>query len=122
MTLRGSRGGKGSPFLPAIGLVLLIVAGAAAWFLSDPAYAFLRENVQNIPTQAVLRYVIAVGIFLVEILLIAALYAAFQPRPPKLATEKQLDREKQERLREREESDRRKKQMREKLRQQSRRK
>ena len=122
MAFRGSKPSKRSPFLPVIGLILLIVAGAIAWFLSDPAYGFLRDNVQGIPAQAVMRYIIAVAIFLVEILLVAAVYALFQPRTPRMVTEQELDREKQERLREREASDRRKKQMREKLREQSRRK
>lgn len=104
-------------FLPIIGLVLIVIAGAIAFFASAPAHDFLMDQFPGqIPNQDVVQYAVGGIIFLLIILFVALIYAAFQPKPEMTVTERELDREKKERERERLERKKRQKRMKERMR------
>lgn len=88
-------------FLPAIGLLLAVAIGAVSYILSDPAHQFLIDNMNDVPADKEVGYVVAVVIFIVLMLFIAMIYAAFAPKPTKLVSERQLQKEKDEMERER---------------------
>lgn len=87
-------------FLPAIGLLLIVAIGAVSYILSEPAHKFLSENMSGVPADKEVGYVVGFVIFIVLMLFIAMIYAAFAPKPPKLVSEKQLQKEKDDRERE----------------------
>lgn len=82
-----------TPFLPALGLILAVALGAISYVLSEPVHTLLIDNISNFPTQIEVQYVVAVGLFATLILLVAMIYAAFAPKPPKLVSETELKKE-----------------------------
>ena len=114
------RGGL-RPFLPAIGFILALAAGAISWVLSEPAVALLRDNIAGIPDDIAVQVVVGAAIFALLITVFAALYSAFQPKQPKGVSERDLDKEKRERAAEEAAMKRRKKEMRDKMRQRNKR-
>ncbi len=98
-----------APFLPVIGFLLAGIVAVIAFFVSDPIHQFLiRQFRGQVPTNPEVRYIIAVAVFLVLILLVAMIYAIFAPKPPKTTSEKQLEQEKREIAREKAERKKRK--------------
>jgi hypothetical protein len=104
------------PFYPVIGLFILIVFGAISYFLSRPVTELVDARTTIALEFAQLQLVIAIGIFIVLILALAAVYSVFQPKTPKGVSERDLDREKQEKMREAAAANRRKKEMQAKMR------
>lgn len=87
-------------FLPVIGLLLAVCFAVIAFFTYEPAHEFLVEQISTLPQQGdegyeEMGYVVGVGIFLILMMFAAMLYAVFAPKPPKLATEAQLKKERQ---------------------------
>jgi uncharacterized ion transporter superfamily protein YfcC len=106
--------------LPVLGLFLLGAAGAIAWVLSEPFADFLVLNLSGIPDTPEMQIVAGVIIFLVIVLLYGFLYAIFAPKPQQSVSEAQLDREKQQKLKEAQRAKKRKKEMRAKMRERNR--
>lgn len=106
--------------LPVFGFILVGAAAAIAWVLSEPLYQLIRANVAGIPDVPELQIVAGVVVFLVLVLFYGLLYSVFAPRPPKMISESELDREKQQKLKEAERAKRRKREMRNKMRQRNR--
>jgi uncharacterized membrane protein len=107
---------KWQPFLYALGFIIILVVGAASYFLSEPAFRELRLRVSGFPSQPEVRFVVAGAIFLIVIMVLSMIYAAFQPRMPRGVSEQDLDREKRERQKEMDAAKRRKKEMQAKMR------
>lgn len=98
-----------APFLPVIGFLLAGIAAVISFFVSEPIHQFLiRQFRGQIPVEPEVRYIIAVAVFLVLILFVAMIYAAFAPKPTKTTSEKELEREKHELAREKAERKKRK--------------
>lgn len=104
------------PFYPVIGLIILILFGAISYFLSRPVTELVDARTTIALEFAQLQLVIAIGIFIVLTLALAAVYSVFQPKTPKGVSERDLDREKQEKMREAAAANRRKKEMQAKMR------
>lgn len=102
-------------FLPLMGLILAAVSALFAFVLSEPAYQLVRQGFPQIPEAPEIHLVVGIIIFAAFIFLIGATYAAFAPKPLKIATEKELDRERQQKAREAAAAKRRRKEMREKM-------
>lgn len=115
-----SRQGKGTNwlkvFLPLMGLILAAISALFAFVLSGPAYQLVRQGFPQIPEAPEIHLIVGIIIFAAFIFLIGGIYAAFAPKPPKIATEKELDRERQQKIREAAAAKRRKKEMRDKMR------
>lgn len=86
-------------FLPIIGLIIIVIAGAVGWF---SAPFVLEYGGQYIPSEVTaqldeftLQVLVAVAIFFIIVAVFSAIYALFSPKPNKLVTESVL---KQERL------------------------
>lgn len=109
------------PFLPVIGLLLLLGFAALAYLVSAPIMALIVERVPNrtLPKEQ-LQLIVAIAVFVVEVLLLAAVYSVFQPKTPRGTTERELDREKKENIKEQQAANRRKKEMQAKMRAQNR--
>lgn len=106
-----------APFLPIIGLVIIVLAGGFAYLVSGPAHDFLRSQLgSQIPNEPVVQYAIAGMIFLLIVLVVGMVFAAFQPKPEMTVSERQLDKEKKEREKERLERKKRQRLMKEKMR------
>ncbi len=104
------------PFYPVLGLLILIAFGALAYFVSGPITQWV-DGVATIPLPLLqLRPIVGVGTFIVLTLLLAMVYSIFQPKTPKGVSERDLDREKQERIKEDKAMNRRKKEMQAKMR------
>lgn len=80
-------------FLPLFGLVLIIAFGAIAYVLSEPLTTLLRENVDGIPAEQEVQYVVGGVIFLVMLMLSGMMYAMFAPKPQLRVTEAELKKE-----------------------------
>lgn len=105
------------PFLPILGLLLLFVFGAIAFVLSEP----VARQIDTFVTQRALpmremQIISGIGLFIIQVLLLAMVYAIFQPKGPKGVSERELDREKREKLKEQQAANRRKKEMMAKMR------
>lgn len=105
------------PFLPLFGLLLLAVFGAVAFVLAEP----VARQVDVLVTQRALplqemTIISGIAIFIVQVFFVAMIYALFQPKGPKGVTERELDREKREMLKEQQAANRRKKEMMAKMR------
>jgi phosphotransferase system glucose/maltose/N-acetylglucosamine-specific IIC component len=105
------------PFYPVIGLLVLVIFGAIAFAVSQPITNFIDQRVTTMPLPvSQLRIIVGVGVFIVLTLLLAMTYSIFQPKTPKGVSERDLDREKQERQKEEKAAARRKKEMQAKMR------
>jgi uncharacterized BrkB/YihY/UPF0761 family membrane protein len=106
---------KLKPFLPAIGFIIIGILALLSFVVSAPVHEFLIDRFgSQIPDEPEIQYLVAGGIFLVLLMFVAMLYSITAPKPPKMVTEKELDREKRERERERLEQKKRQRAMREK--------
>ncbi len=86
-------------FLPIIGLIIIVIAGAVGWF---SAPFVLEYGGQYIPSEVTtqldeftLQVLVAVAIFFIIVAVFSAIYALFSPKTNKLVTESTL---KQERI------------------------
>ncbi|MCU0514401.1 MAG: hypothetical protein MUE40_17755 [Anaerolineae bacterium] len=106
--------------LPVVGLLLITASGIIAYILSTPVANFLRANLAAFPrenTQAV-QLAVAFAIFLILIAIFGTIYASIVPKPPKGITETELDKEKKDKLLEAERAKRRKRDMKNRMREQ----
>lgn len=91
-------------FLPLIGLFLIVAAGGIGYVLSKPLTealqtSILPDNAQDIADNfETVQAVVGVVVAIVILLFMAALYAMFAPKPTKLTSEKELQREKEAKL------------------------
>lgn len=91
-------------FLPLIGLFLIAAAGGIGFVLSGPVTQSLQTSIlasnaddiaQNYET---VQLIVGIVIAIVILLFVAMIYAMFAPKPTKLTSEKELQREKEDRL------------------------
>lgn len=106
---------------PVIGVIVIVIAGALAWFGAEPVFNWLLLNVPGIPAEPALQYVVMGVIFLLVVLLGGLFYSIVAPKPPKGISERDMDREKQRKAAEEQAAKRRKAEMRAKMRQRNRR-
>jgi len=109
-------------FLPVLGLLLLLLAGAIGFFASGPVYHILNTNTslfaQVSAPQQQMELVVGIVIGLLVVMIVSAIYAAaFAPKPSKLVSEKQMMKERQDKEAERLAKKRRQQQMRAKMKQ-----
>jgi type VI protein secretion system component VasK len=125
--MSGNYGGKYAPrkknplkpFYPVIGLLILILGGGFAYLVSPSVTSWLDLRVEGtFPPQ--MRLIVAGVIFLLIILVLGMVFSVFQPKTPKGVSEKDLDKEKQERLKEQQAAAKRRKEMQTKMRQRNR--
>ena len=90
------------PFLPAIGLILIVCFAAIAFVASEPLTEVLRENMAEVPDDEEVSYVVGFIVFLGLLLITGLLFAMFAPKPPKMVTEQELKKERQQVAREKE--------------------
>ena len=86
--------------LPLMGFIIAACSAGIAYALSFVATPFVRQRIQGLPDDDGIQIVIGLSIFLVLIALFAIMYAIFAPKPTKMISESQLDKEKKERERE----------------------
>jgi uncharacterized ion transporter superfamily protein YfcC len=86
--------------LPVMGLLLAVCAAGISFALAAPVTDAVRKNISGVPAGDTLQIAIGFGIFIVLMLVFAALYGVFAPKPTKIISEKDLDKEKK--LREKE--------------------
>jgi uncharacterized membrane protein len=100
------------PFLPLLGLLLLVIFGVVSFVLSGPVAAQVDAMVtQRALPMREMQIISGIAIFIVQVFFVAMIYAIFQPKGPKGVTERELDREKREMLKEQQAANRRKKEM-----------
>lgn len=107
------------PYYPVIGLIVMAIAAAIAYFVSTPVFEWIVPNLLNGNTQGQeLEIQIAIGVvvWLVIISVFGAMFAVFQPKTSKLVSESALKGEKDEREADRLRAQRRRKQMQQKMR------
>lgn len=91
-------------FLPLIGLFLIAAAAAVGFVLSKPATEWLRDtvlpnNYQDITDNfETVQLIVGVVVAVVILLFTAMIYAAFAPKPTKLVSERELKKEKDDKL------------------------
>ncbi len=87
------------PYYPLIGFLVGLGLLISAFVLSDPVNKVLRNNIlkSNYPfdNQTEMQYIVMGGLFVIFVLVAAMVYAVFAPKPSKLITEKQLEKEKE---------------------------
>ncbi|NJL57419.1 hypothetical protein HC928_21480 [bacterium] len=88
-----ARGTSIKAFLPVMGFLLLIVLGVMAYFLSEPVHELLMDNLDGVPADQEVRYLVGAVLFVVMTMVVGMVYAAFAPKPSKTVTESQLKRE-----------------------------
>lgn len=109
--------------LPILGILIMVVAGAIAYFASEPAYDWLRTTFPEIPNDPALQIVVGVGIFIIIVLIVALIYSiAFAKKPEYMVTEQQLSKERKQKEEEEAAARRRQKVMRDRMRESRRRK
>jgi hypothetical protein len=103
--------------LPIVGLLMIVASGVVAFILSSPVGQWLRRNIGSIGSTDARSVQLAagVGIFIIILLVYAAIYAAIVPKPPKGVSESELDKEKRERFEEEQRAKRRKREMKNKM-------
>lgn len=115
---------KKTPFkvlYPVIGLIVAAISAGLAYVASEPALAFIQQNIPSFQGDPdTLRLVVAGAIFFIFILLFGMAFAVTQPGIPKGVSEQDLDKEKQLKAKEVAEAKRRKKEMVAKMRQRNR--
>ena len=80
-------------FLPVMGLFLLVAVGAVSYVLSEPAHQAMIDNIDNIPADVEVQYLVGAVIFVVLLMFVGMVYAAFAPKPGKRVTEAEMKRE-----------------------------
>jgi len=107
--------------LPLVGLILIATAAAIAWALTDVAYDFLLSNVDGVPADSdEMRLVVGGVLFFIVVMFYSLIYAAIAPKPKATISESELDREKQQKIKEEMRRKKRQKEMKKKLKQQNR--
>ena len=97
--------------LPVMGFLLAGAVAGIAFVGAKPITAILRENVSGVPEGDGLQVAVGFGIFLTLMLIFVMFYAIFAPKPTKMISEKELDKEKKLRQREKLEQKRRRRQI-----------
>jgi len=91
-------------FLPLIGLFLIAAGAAVGYVLSKPATEWLQNTVlpnnyddiaNNFET---VQLIVGIVIAVILLLFTAMIYAAFAPKPTKLVSERELKKEKEDKL------------------------
>ena len=87
------------PYYPVIGFFLGLILLGVAFVLADPVNDMLRDSLLKdrypYDIQTEMRYIVTGGLFIIFVLVAAMIYAVFAPKPTKLVTEKQLEKEKE---------------------------
>jgi uncharacterized membrane protein len=100
--IRKAKGTTLRAFFPIIGLVLVIVFGVIAYTLAPTVTNILYDNgvIQGLSPDILERFDLISGvmIFFVMMLVTGMVYAIAAPKPKKQVTERQLDRERKERI------------------------
>ena len=91
MSTKSSSGGSNA-LLPIFGLIVLILAGAGAFFLSTPIENLLLDNVSGLPVDGTMQIIVGVVLFVVILMVFGLLYAMIAPKP-KTVHEAQLKKE-----------------------------
>ena len=86
--------------LPVMGFLLAGASGGIAFVGAKPITDLIRKNVAGVPAGDGLQVAVGFGLFLILMLIFAAFYAMFAPKPTKMISEQELDKEKK--LREKE--------------------
>ncbi len=94
-------------FLPIFGLLLFVALAAVSFVLSEPLTTVLRDNIDNIPADESVQYVVGGITFLVLLLMTGFMYALFAPKPQKRVTEADLKKERTMKAKEKEMAKRR---------------
>ena len=104
-------------FFPVVGFLLALCLAGIAYVVSKPLNETLMNQVANYPFESAdtIQLIVGAVIFLVGMMFIGLIYAAVAPRPTKLATEKQMEKERNEKLREKEMMKRRKREVNRKM-------
>lgn len=83
-----------SILMPVMGFLLAACLAGISFVGADPLTKILRENVSGVPTGDGLQFAVGFGIFLILMMIFAMFYAIFAPKPTKMISEKDLDKEK----------------------------
>jgi len=86
--------------LPVMGFLLAGAGAGIAFVGAEPIAELMRKNIEGVPAGEGLQVAVGFGLFMILMLIFAAFYAMFAPKPTKLISEQELDKEKK--LRERE--------------------
>lgn len=86
--------------LPVMGFLLAGAGAGIAFVGAKPVTDLVRKNVNGVPDGDGLQIAVGFGLFLILMLIFAAFYAIFAPKPTKMISEQELDKEKK--LREKE--------------------
>jgi uncharacterized ion transporter superfamily protein YfcC len=97
--------------LPVMGLLLAGAVAGISFVGAKPITVILRENVAGVPEGDGLQVAVGFGIFLTLMLIFVMFYAIFAPKPTKMISEKDLDKEKKLRQKEKLEQKRRRRQV-----------
>jgi hypothetical protein len=87
-------------FLPALGLIMAVALAGVAYVASEPIHQLLMDNMPSIPAAPEMQYVIAAVMWIIMLAIVGMVYAAAAPKPTKMISEKVLEKEKADRLRE----------------------
>jgi hypothetical protein len=75
------------PFLPLLGLLLLVIFGVVSFVLSGPVAAQVDAMVtQRALPMREMQIISGIAIFIVQVFFVAMIYAIFQPKGPKGVT------------------------------------
>ena len=86
--------------LPVMGFLLAGLAAIIAFVASDPVTELVQDSVRGVPEGDGLQIAIGFGIFIILMLIFAAIYAVFAPKPKIQVSERELEKERRETERE----------------------
>lgn len=98
--MRQNRTNWRTVLLPVMGFLLAGAGAGIAFVGAKPVTDLLRKTVSGVPAGDGLTVAVGFGLFMILMLVFAAFYAMFAPKPTKMISEQELDKEKK--LRERE--------------------
>ncbi len=78
---RGKKRSPLAPFLPILGLLMIVSLGAVAFVLSGPAHDLLIDNIANFPDDQTTQYMVGGAVFVLLTLVAGMLYAIGAPKP-----------------------------------------
>ena len=99
--------------LPVMGFIIAGLSALIAFILSGPIGTRVRDSVSGVTDDnfILVQGAVGFGIFLILLLIFAGIFSIMMPKPTKLVSEKQLERERQAREQEKVEHRRRRRQI-----------